>query len=138
MMKDVVHADRIQLAYARILGITSTVGMVFIAAGFLVYVFGLLPSGVPASDVAAYWHLRAAELHSQIPVPSGWDWIGMLNRGDALSYASIIYLASATIICLAVVVPVFMKEKDRIYTLISIIQVMVLVFAAAGILSSKH
>lgn len=137
-MKEAVHADRVQLAYASVLGVASTLGMVLIAAGYVLYVFDLLPSAASAADVAAHWHLRASELHRAVPVPSGWDWIGQPGRGDVLSYASIIYLSASTIFCLAFIIPAFIRENDRIYTVITILQVCVLVFAAAGIVSGGH
>jgi len=137
-MKQQLHADRVQMAYARVLSWTSTFGIIFIIAGYLIYVFQLLPFAVAPEAIAAQWHLRAAELHKAVPVPSGWDWIGQLGRGDVLSYASIVYLSSATIICLGAIIPVFIREKDHIYTTVTILQVLVLLFAATGVISGGH
>ncbi|NTW83353.1 MAG: DUF1634 domain-containing protein [Chlorobiaceae bacterium] len=137
-MKEAVHATRVQLDYAAVLGFTSTIGMVLIALGYLVYISGMLPSAVPATEVAAHWHLKASEFHKVVQMPSGWNWLGELGRGDVLSYASILYLASATILCLSWIVPSFIREKNRIYTAITIFQVLVLLFAAAGIVSGGH
>ncbi|MEI6757773.1 MAG: DUF1634 domain-containing protein [Chlorobium sp.] len=134
-MKEQLHANRVQLAYATVLGYASTIGIVFILAGYLVYVFQLLPLAVPPAEIATYWHLRAAELHKAVSVPSGWNWIGELGRGDVLSYASIIYLASTTVVCLVAIIPAFIREKDGIYTTITILQVIVLLCVATGILS---
>ncbi len=137
-MKQQLHANRIQLTYATVLSWTSTLGIIFVVAGYLVYVFQLLPSTVPPSEVAMHWGLRAAELHKIVPVPSGWDWIYQLGRGDVLSYASVVYLSSVTMLCLAVIIPLFLKEKDMIYSVMTLLQVLVLVFAAAGIVSGGH
>ena len=137
-MKPQLHANRIQLTYATVLSWTSTLGIIFVVAGYLVYVFQLLPSTVSPSEVAMHWHLRAAELHKIVPVPSGWDWIYQLGRGDVLSYASVVYLSSVTMLCLAVIIPLFLKEKDMIYAVMTLLQVLVLVFAAAGIVSGGH
>lgn len=137
-MKEQLHANRIQLTYANVLSWASTLGMIFVAAGYLVYVFQLLPSAVSPAEIAMNWHLRAAEFHNAVPVPSGWDWIAEWNRGDVLSYLSIIYLSSVTMLCLIVIVPLFIREKDRNYTLIALLQVLVLVFAATGIVSGGH
>jgi hypothetical protein len=137
-MKQQLHANRIQLTYATVLSWTSTLGIIFVITGYLVYVFQLLPSTVPPSEVALHWHLRAAELHKIVPVPSGWDWIYQLGRGDVLSYASVVYLSSVTMLCLAVIIPLFLKENDVIYAVMTLLQVLVLVFAAAGIVSGGH
>ncbi len=137
-MKEQLHANKVQLTYATVLSWTSTLGIIFVVAGYLIYVFQLLPAAVSPAEIAMQWHLRAAEFHKVVPVPSGWDWITQLGRGDVLSYASIVYLSSVTMMCLVVIIPLFLKEKDRIYTMITILQVLVLVFAATGIISGGH
>jgi len=137
-MKEQLHASKVQLTYATVLSWTSTLGIIFIVAGYLVYVFQLLPTAVTPAEIAMQWHLRASEFHKAVPVPSGWDWVSQLGRSDVLSYASIVYLSSVTMICLAVIIPLFFKGKDRIYTIITILQVLVLVFAATGIISGGH
>lgn len=137
-MKEAVHANRVQLDYAAVLGVTSTIGMILIAAGYILYVSGFLPSAATASEVAAHWHLKASEFHKAVQVPSGWNWVKDLGRGDVLSYASINYLAFVTVICLSWIVPSFVREKDRIYTVLTMLQVAVLLFAAAGIVGGGH
>ncbi|MEI6652905.1 MAG: DUF1634 domain-containing protein, partial [Chlorobiaceae bacterium] len=91
-MKEQLHASRVQLTYAAVLSWTSTLGIIFIVAGYLVYVFQLLPTAVTPAEIAMQWHLRASEFHKAVPVPSGWDWVSQLGRGDVLSYASVVYL----------------------------------------------
>jgi hypothetical protein len=137
-MKQELHANRVQLSYATVLFWTSTLGIIFIIAGYLTYVFQLLPSAVSPAEVALHWHLRAAELHKVVAVPSGWDWLTQLGRGDVISYASIVYLSSVTMFCLAVIIPAFVKEKDFIYTVLTLLQVTVLLFVAAGAFSGGH
>ena len=137
-MKQELHANRVQLSYATVLFWTSTLGIIFIIAGYLTYVLQLLPSAVSPAEVALHWHLRAAELHKVVAVPSGWDWLTQLGRGDVISYASIVYLSSVTMFCLAVIIPAFVKEKDFIYTILTLLQVTVLLFVAAGAFSGGH
>lgn len=138
MKKQNQHADNVQLAYAGVLGVTSTLGIILVVLGYIVYVFQLLPLSVPVEAVAANWHLRAADLHRQIHVSSGWSCFSELGKGDAISYVSIIYLASVTMFCLFAAAMAFFKEKNLIYVTISILQLGVLVFAAAGIVSGGH
>jgi len=137
-MKQELHANRVQLSYATVLFWTSTLGIIFIIAGYLTYVLQLLPSAVSPAEVALHWHLRAAELHKVVAVPSGWDWLTQLGRGDVISYASIVYLSSVTMFCIAVIIPAFVKEKDFIYTVLTLLQVTVLLFVAAGAFSGGH
>ena len=137
-MKQELHANRVQLSYATVLFWTSTLGIIFIIVGYLTYVLQVRPSAVSPAEVALHWHLRAAELHKVVAVPSGWDWLTQLGRGDVISYASIVYLSSVTMFCLAVIIPAFVKEKDFIYTVLTLLQVTVLLFVAAGAFSGGH
>ena len=137
-MKQELHANKVQLTYATVLSWTSTLGMILIVAGYIIYVFELLPVAVSPAEIAMHWHLRASELHAAVSVPSGWDWVQHLGKGDVMSYASIVYLSSVTMFCLAVIIPVFLKEKDSIYTVLTTLQVLVLLLAAVGVISGGH
>lgn len=132
------HPNNAQLVYARVLHWVSTLGIVFVVSGFAVYVFELLPHSVSIDDIARNWHLSAAELNRQFHLPTGWAWVSDILKGDVLSFASIAYLAAATIVCLVAVTGVFFDEKNVIYSIISILQILVLVFAASGIIGSGH
>lgn len=132
------HPNKAQLVYAHVLHWASTLGIVFVVLGFTIYVFELLPLSVSIDDIAKNWHLSAAELNRQYHLPTGWAWVADILKGDILSFASIVYLSAATIFCLVAVAGVFLKEKNVIYTIIAILQILVLVFAASGIVGSGH
>ncbi len=127
--------DQVQLVYASVLDVVSHIGMALIAAGFLIYVLKLLPLTVSIEDVAAHWHMRAAEMNRILTVPSGWSWVQDPLHGDVLSYFSIVFLSMAAMICLVSVIPVFLGEKNRTYALIALLQVIVLAAAVVGIAS---
>lgn len=127
--------DRVQLVYAAVLDFVAHTGMALIAAGFLVYVFRLLPLTVSIEDIASHWHLRAGEMNQALSVPSGWSWVHDPLHGDVLSFISIVFLSMAAMICLLAVIPVFFGEKNRTYALIALLQVFVLAAAVAGIAS---
>ncbi len=127
--------DQVQLVYASVLDVVSHIGMALIAAGFLIYVLKLLPLTVSIEDVAAHWHMRAAEMNRILTVPSGWSWVQDPLHGDVLSYFSIVFLSMAAMICLVAVIPVFLGEKNRTYALIALLQVIVLAAAVVGIAS---
>ena len=138
MKEESIHADKVQLAYAGILGKATTLGIALIIAGYAIYVFQLIPLSVPIEHVADNWHLRAAEFHQQIDAPLGWSCFSAPGYGDTVSYITLIYLGSVTMLCLFVAGLAFLREKNGIYTAISFIQLLVLIFAAAGIVSGGH
>ena len=138
MKEESIHADKVQLAYAGILGKATTIGIALIIAGYAIYVFQLIPLSVPIEHVAGNWHLRAAEFHKQIDAPLGWSCFSAPGYGDTISYITLIYLGTVTMLCLFVAGIAFLREKNGIYTAISFIQLLVLIFAAAGVVSGGH
>jgi hypothetical protein len=138
MKEETLHADKVQLAYAGILGKATTLGIVLIILGYVIYVFQLIPLSVPIEHVAGNWHLRAAEFHKHLDAPLGWSCFRSPGYGDTMSYITLIYLGIVTMLCLFAAGIEFLREKNFIYTAISFIQLLVLVFAAAGIVSGGH
>jgi len=133
--REKTEIDQVQLVYASVLDVVSHIGMALIAAGFLIYVLKLLPLTVSIEDVAAHWHMRAADMNRILTVPSGWSWVQDPLHGDVLSYFSVVFLSMAAMICLVAVIPVFFGEKNRTYALIALLQVIVLAAAVVGIAS---
>lgn len=135
------YADRVQLAYAKTLDFVSHAVMLLMAIGYLVYMLQLLPLTVPVETVAGNWHLSAHDLQAKLHLASGWscfmDLPAMLH-GDAVSYASIVFLSMATILCLATAVAVFFSEGNKLFLTIATLQVVVLLVAASGIMTRGH
>ncbi|THB64785.1 MAG: hypothetical protein D6E12_14060 [Desulfovibrio sp.] len=68
--------------------------------------------------------------------PSGWEWANLLGTGDYLNFVGLALLALLTIVCYMILVPGFLRQKDYIYTTIAVVEIIVLVVAASGILGS--
>ena len=131
------NIDKVQLVYARVLEIVSYVGIAFLAAGYLVYVLQLLPLSVPIDAIAGNWHLKASEMQQKLHTPAGWSIVSSpaeLFKGDVVSNLSIYYLAMATLACLGFASVTFYREKNYLYTTIAVLQVVVLLVAASGLI----
>ncbi len=124
-----------QLKYASILQVVGLTGLGILIVGFFIYVLGLLPNIVPVKKIPQYWNMRVHDFVEYTGMPTGWGWVTHLNRGDVLSFLGIVLLAAATIICMIVVLPTFIKKRDVPYILILLIQIIVLILAASGIIS---
>lgn len=60
----------------------------------------------------------------------------MLNKGDFLNFLGIAFLAGVTIACYIAVIPVFFRKKDKVYGIFAILEVLLLLLAASGILKT--
>ena len=135
------YADRVQLAYAKTLDLVSHAVMLALSAGYLAYMLQLLPLEVPVETIAGNWHLSASAMQAKLHLSSGWSCFSNLPallHGDALSYASVVFLALGTLICLASAATVFFSEKKHLFLVITTLQVIVLLVAASGIMTGTH
>jgi hypothetical protein len=136
MSNDKTKASEEQLTYANLLGKGALTALILITIIFTIYLSGVLPNVVSYNEIQSYWTLRASDYIHQTNSPTGWDWVGLLNKGDMLNYIGIILLAGMTVICYLRLLPVFLKKKDMAYAIITIIEIVVLLFAASGILKT--
>lgn len=133
------YASPEQLRYATVLDWGMKIGLGILAIGFLAYVFGLVPSHIPLAEIPNYWKMPVEQYLQRTGMPTGWDWIGMLGSGDILPIAGIAILAGVSALCVFfVLIPGYAKNRDKAYLVISIVQVLVLVLAASGILTSHE
>jgi hypothetical protein len=125
-----------QIRYANLLLYGSWSGIVILAITFTLYVFGFMHSYVDPAVMPQYWGMKASAYLEATNSPHGWDWLGMIGYGDFLSLIGIAFLGLMTIIGYLILLPAYIAKKDKIYSTIVIVEVLVLVLAASGILKS--
>lgn len=135
-MESKLKATEEQLKYAKILDIGMKVGLLAIIITFTIYAAGILTPYIPVSDLPKYWGLSVYKYLETTGIHSGWSWLGMLGKGDFLNFLSIAFLAGITVICYIAIIPIFFRKKDIVYGVLALLEVLVLVFAASGILKS--
>lgn len=132
------HVDETQLHYADILHWVAIIGFVFLILTFGLYVSGTLPSLVNPSEVPQMWHLQSEAFLQQTGLSTGWEWVEDIAHGDILTFASLIFLASGTIICFAITLVIFIKKKEWAYTVFVALEIVVLLTAASGLVAGGH
>lgn len=138
MKEPVEYASDEQRLYARWLDLGTRLGFVVLLGTFVAYVFGLLPAHVPVDELPNYWRLPVAEYISATGAPTGWGWVRQLGEGDYLTFVGIAVLAAVTIFCYLLMLPAFVRAKDRVFVAIIVIEIVVLVVAAAGLVGAGH
>lgn len=125
-----------QLRYARVLDLGMKAGLVLLVIGFGIYVGGLLPLHVPLEALPRLWTLPVGDFLRESAMPTGWDWVGLVHRGDVLALTGIALLAGISVPCLALLLPAYARQGDRAYFTITLALVCVLLLAASGVLVS--
>ena len=130
------QASEEQVAYAKVLNIVMFLGLAIMMVTFIIYIFGILPAFIPPQDIPQYWGMKSSNFIHTFHAPTGWSWLALTNKGDYLNFVGIAILAGLTVLCYLVMLPILMRKKDTAYVVIAIIEVLVLVLAASGILKS--
>lgn len=130
------YATAEQLVYAKILDIGMKIGLAGIIISFALYVSGVIAPKIPVTQVSNYWGMRSHDYLVQTNIQSGWSWLGLYKYGDFLNFFPIAFLAGITILCYAAIIPMLLKKKDTVYAGLALLEVIVLVAAASGLVAS--
>ena len=116
----------------------TRIGLALLVIAFIAYVAGILVPQVPIERTAAMWGQPASAMVQATGLQASWEWARHLGRSDMLALAAIALLASCSIPCVAAVIPVFARHRERVLVGICVLQVAVLLLAASGLLTTAH
>jgi hypothetical protein len=122
-----------QTAYADLLFYGCWAGLAVMLITYAVYVSGILIPHVPLERMSEYWGEPVSVYLAKAQAPIGWGWTALLDKGDFVNFVGVVLLAGLSIVCYLRVLPGLLAKKDMIYFTLALIQVLVLVFAASGI-----
>jgi len=132
------YAAEEQLAYAGILDWGMKIGFAVLVLTFVVYLFGFAAPHVTHEQLAQLWTKPVGEYLKATNTQSGWSWVSMVGKGDYINFVGIVLLSGVTVVCYLRIVPIFIAARDKAFTAIAVLEVLVLVLAASGILASGH
>lgn len=125
-----------QILYAKILNAGMLIGLLSTIVCFALYASGIMAPKVPLEKITKYWLLPVNDYLAQSGIHTGWSWLADIGYGDMLNLVPIALLSGLTIVCYLAIIPSLIRKKDTAYVVIAIIEVLVLVLAASGILKS--
>ena len=128
--------SREQIIYANLLIIGVWAGIFILVTTYVIYLTGILPSHVELSVIPTVWGKGVGEFMEITHSPHGWGWVPLLVKGDFLNYLGFALLALMTIFCYLVLVRGYIRQKNWIFSVIAILEIIVLSVAASGILGS--
>jgi len=133
-----IEAGPEQILYAKILQKGMYLGMAILFITFGIYTFGIMKPYIPLDKISTYWSMNVNEYLHEANINGGWSWLSMLKYGDFINFIGIAILAGVTIICYAAIIPILLKNKDRVYAVAALLEVLILSLAASGILAVGH
>lgn len=130
-------ATEAQILYANILNTGMIIGFISLIGIFILYITDILSPLIPLEKVESYWTLPLHEYLEKSGMEVGWAWFGKLQYGDMLNFVPIAFLSLLTIICYIALIPGLIRKKDVPYTVIALLEIIVLLVAASGILGTS-
>ncbi len=127
-----------QILYAKILERGMYLGLLILFITFGLYTFGILDPYIPLDKVSEYWSYNVNDYLHHAEIKAGWAWLGMVKYGDFINFIGIAILAGVTIICYAAIIPTLLKNNDKVYAILAVLEVIILSAAASGILAVGH
>jgi len=123
-----------QIIYANLLLMGMVAGIIVLVTTYVIYLTGILTPHVDLQVISANWGKGIHEYLEITHSPHGWGWVALLGKGDFINYIGFVLLGVMTIICYLVLVRGYAREKNWIFAVISILEIVVLSVAASGIL----
>ncbi|MDX2497713.1 MAG: hypothetical protein QNL11_07395 [Desulfobacterales bacterium] len=133
-----LEASPEQVLYARILEIGMYLGLLVLFVTFGLYAFGIVDPYIPLDKISNYWSMNVNDYLKHAEIKAGWAWLGMLKYGDFINFIGVAMLAGVTIFCYAAIVPTLLKNNDKVYAVLAVLEVIILSAAASGILAVGH
>jgi len=127
-----------QILYAKVLETGMFIGLLTLLVTFALYVFGVMSPYIPVDKLSQCWNLPVDEYLHTMNIPHGWGWLGLLGHGDFINFIGIVILAGITIVCYLAIIPTLLKNNDKVYAGIALVEALILLLAASGILAVGH
>lgn len=132
-MSTLSHQEPEVVVYRRVQQWSVYLGLVLLLLTFIVYASGLMDPYIAPTELDDFWSLSVREYIEAAEIETGWAWVGMLRYADFLNFVGVAFLASVTVLCYVAIIPVLVRDRKTIYTVLAIVQVFVLALAASGI-----
>lgn len=127
-----------QYVYARLLDWGMKAGLAMLVVTFGIYVLGIAKPLVPLDDLPKYWSMPVSEYLTAVGAGTGWSWVRLVGYGDFMNFIGIAFLSAVTIFCYLRILPFPVKSRDMLFGSIVVVEVLVLVLGASGILAAGH
>ncbi len=130
-----VEASPEQVLYANILQKGMLVGLLCLLITFAIYTLGIMDPYIPLDEVSQHWGKSVHDYLQDADIEAGWGWVSMVGKADFLNFIGIAILAGVTIICYLAIVPTLIKNDDKVYAVLAVLEAVILSVAASGIIS---
>ena len=122
-----------QVLYSNMLFFGCWGSLALMAVTYVLYVTGIVTPHIPLEVVPQLWTQPVGTYLEKGNVPHGWGWTALIAQGDFLNFTGVVILAGMTILCYIPLIGAYLKKKEPIFAAIAVLEILVLAFAASGV-----
>ncbi len=126
------HTDEINQVFARVEMWGVRLGITGMIVAFGLYLTGLVQPFIAPSRLVGLIGGGVTAYVRDNQVPTGWDWLSLLGRSDMLSLSSLVFMVGVIAAAYLALVPVLIRQGNRIYLGLVILQLGVFLLAGFG------
>ena len=130
--------DEVRHIYAGVMAKLSHLGLGAMVVFFILYLTGLIPGKKTPEELVPLLVEPSAVLIEKTGLKTGWGWLSDLAYGDTLSFSAIALIAAISIFIFAILPFSFFKKGLRIYGWMALVQFLIFLLAASGLVSGSH
>tara|TARA_B100001013_G_scaffold34745_1_gene18758 strand:- start:48 stop:479 length:432 start_codon:yes stop_codon:yes gene_type:complete len=133
-----LRVDPEQLGYAQVVVWGNGLGLAVMLVGFIGYLGGWLPAGIPLETLLEVWSLPLPEFLVQTQSSTGWGWLQYLENGDTLALLGIALLGGVTLAGYLLLFVRFLGERKWGQWGMVVVEIVLVVLVAANWLGAGH
>jgi hypothetical protein len=119
-----------QQVYARWVDWSTRLALLVLIASFFAYVLALADPLLPPQELAKLWAFPVDHYIAASGAPTGWGWLQLVHKADYLILAGAALLGLVSVLCYARIVPLLVRQHQRLRAAIALAQIVVLLGAA--------
>lgn len=111
------------------------IGLTLVIISFVLYVSGLLPAFVAVDQLPGMVSGGVDAFTQSTGLPTGWGWLELLHKSDMLTLGALVLLVGAILLAYIAMIPLCLRQKDHIYLVLVVLQLLVFLLAGSNLLS---
>lgn len=125
---------RARVRFADVLFSGSWYSLIILLITFGIYLSGSVEHSMSPEATPAHWHMSAGDFNQLANTPNNWGWLKQMAYGGYWVFAPVAILLSLAPICLMLILPIVLKQKDWLFTTVLLLLLGTLCLAASGLL----
>lgn len=122
-----------QAAYGKLSAWVSNLGLAILTVSFILYGFGIVEPAIPMDQLTQSWGLSIPDFVAKTGVPTGWQWVTWVDKGDFANLVGITLLVSVPSLCYSLLLFLALRGKKFLIAAMTGLTLVLMLLAASNL-----